>query len=121
VPKGKQTSTFVVLETYLKARAAFTNDDLEFIETMFVPASLGANEFLQRAGAVASTPHLSSRAACGSTSSMRTARSTSSSSLRRPGGWLMRPASRTVRHLNTSSMPWKIPSCCCSIRRRTKR
>ena len=53
MPKGNQASTFAVLEAYLKARAAFTNDELEFIETMFVPASLGANEFLQRAGAVA--------------------------------------------------------------------
>ena len=31
----------------------FTSDELQFIETMFVPTSLGANEFLQRAGAVA--------------------------------------------------------------------
>ena len=51
--KGNQTSTFAVLEAYLQARAVFTNDELKFIETMFVPASLGANEFLQRAGVVA--------------------------------------------------------------------
>jgi CRP/FNR family transcriptional regulator, anaerobic regulatory protein len=49
----KQASAFAVLEAYLKGRAAFTDDELAFIETMFVPASLDANEFLQRAGAVA--------------------------------------------------------------------
>ena len=48
-----RTSTFGVLRTYLQARASFTDAELEFIETMFVPAHLPANDFLQRAGAVA--------------------------------------------------------------------
>jgi CRP-like cAMP-binding protein len=46
-------STFGVLRTYLQARASFADAELEFIETMFVPASLPANDFLQRAGGVA--------------------------------------------------------------------
>jgi CRP-like cAMP-binding protein len=52
-PGTDHTSTFGVLRTYLQARASFTDAELEFIETMFVPAHLPANDFLQRAGAVA--------------------------------------------------------------------
>ena len=47
------TSTFAVLHAYLQARASFTDDELAFIETMFVPATLDAHAFLQRAGDVA--------------------------------------------------------------------
>ena len=52
-PGTDHTSTFGVLRTYLQARASFTDAEFEFIETMFVPAHLPANDFLQRAGAVA--------------------------------------------------------------------
>jgi CRP-like cAMP-binding protein len=45
-------STFGVLRTYLQARSSFTDAEFAFIESMFVPASLPANDFLQRAGAV---------------------------------------------------------------------
>src|SRR5262245_27137699 len=44
---------FGVLRAYLQARASFTDDEFGFMETMFVPARLGAGEFLQRAGEVA--------------------------------------------------------------------
>lgn len=46
-------SPFGVLRAYLQARASFTDDELAFLETMFLPARLGAGEFLQRAGEVA--------------------------------------------------------------------
>jgi CRP-like cAMP-binding protein len=42
-----------VLRGYLQARAEFTDDELDYIATVFVPATLRAGEFLQRAGAVA--------------------------------------------------------------------
>ena len=51
----------------------------------FIPTTLPAGEFLQRAGDVARTPPLSPAAACAATSSTRTARNTSSSS--RPETW----------------------------------
>jgi CRP-like cAMP-binding protein len=46
-------SAFDVLRAYLAARAAFTDDDFEFLETVFVPRRIGAGDFLQRAGEVA--------------------------------------------------------------------
>jgi hypothetical protein len=52
-PGTDHMSTFGVLRTYLQARASFTDAQLEFIETMFVRSHLPANDFLQRAGAVA--------------------------------------------------------------------
>ena len=51
--KRNRVSTFGVLHAYLQARASFTTEELRFIETLFVPASLAAHAFLQRAGAVA--------------------------------------------------------------------
>jgi CRP-like cAMP-binding protein len=53
VPKSHRASTFGVLRAYLQARASFTTEELNFIKTMFVPESLVARAFLQRAGAVA--------------------------------------------------------------------
>jgi CRP-like cAMP-binding protein len=44
---------FDVLRRYLSARAVFTADDFAFIETVFFPRRLLAEEFLQRAGEVA--------------------------------------------------------------------
>jgi CRP-like cAMP-binding protein len=46
-------STFDVLQTYLKARAEFTDEELDFMRTMFVSRTLHPNEHLQRAGEVA--------------------------------------------------------------------
>jgi CRP-like cAMP-binding protein len=43
-------SPFEVLQAYLQERAAFTTDELAFIRTLFVPRTLAAGEFLQRAG-----------------------------------------------------------------------
>ena len=40
-----------MLRAYLEARASFTADELQFIRTMFAPATLEAGDFLQRAGA----------------------------------------------------------------------
>lgn len=53
MPQAHQTSTFGVLQAYLEARASFSEEELAFIRTMVVPATLRAHEFLQRAGAVA--------------------------------------------------------------------
>jgi len=47
------TSAFDVLRTYLEARAAFTEDEIEFVRARFEPITLRAGEFLQRAGTVA--------------------------------------------------------------------
>jgi CRP-like cAMP-binding protein len=46
-------SSFDVLRAYLEARASFTGDEMALVESVFVPARLGAGEFLQRAGEVA--------------------------------------------------------------------
>ncbi|HKE84362.1 MAG TPA: Crp/Fnr family transcriptional regulator [Vicinamibacterales bacterium] len=46
-------AAFDVLHSYLDARATFTAEDIEFIRKVFVPRSLAAGEFLQRAGEVA--------------------------------------------------------------------
>jgi CRP-like cAMP-binding protein len=46
-------SSFEVLREYLLARAAFSDEEMAFVRTMFVPATLPAGEFLQRAGAAA--------------------------------------------------------------------
>jgi CRP-like cAMP-binding protein len=45
-------AAFDVLRSYLEARAAFTEDDLALVRDVFVPRSLCAGEFLQRAGDV---------------------------------------------------------------------
>jgi CRP-like cAMP-binding protein len=47
------TDTFSVLRAYLNERASFTDEEMAFVATMFVPARLDVGEFLQRAGAVA--------------------------------------------------------------------
>jgi CRP-like cAMP-binding protein len=49
----KNTSAFDVLRAYLEARAAFSDPEMDFIRTMFRPATLKSGEFLQRAGSVA--------------------------------------------------------------------
>src|SRR5262245_43217625 len=46
-------SAFEILGAYLRARAAFTAEEFDFIKTKFVPRTLGAGEILQRAGDVA--------------------------------------------------------------------
>ena len=46
-------SAFDKLRAYLQARAAFTEEELALMETLFVPRPLCAGEFLQRAGEVA--------------------------------------------------------------------
>jgi CRP-like cAMP-binding protein len=47
------TASLAVLRAYLEARASFTPDDLQFITAKFVPTTLRAGDFLQRAGAPA--------------------------------------------------------------------
>jgi CRP-like cAMP-binding protein len=47
------TAAFETLRAYLAARANFTDDDFEFLETVFVPRRIPAGGFLQRAGEVA--------------------------------------------------------------------
>lgn len=46
-------ASFDVLRTYLEARATFTEHELAFVRRRFVPRTLRAGEFLQRAGDVA--------------------------------------------------------------------
>jgi CRP-like cAMP-binding protein len=43
-------SPFEMLQAYLQERAAFSTDELAFMRTLFVPRTLTAGEFLQRAG-----------------------------------------------------------------------
>jgi CRP-like cAMP-binding protein len=45
--------SFDVLEAYLLARAAFSAEELAFMQTVFVPRTLAAGDFLQRGGDVA--------------------------------------------------------------------
>lgn len=45
--------SFDVLRAYLEARASFSEDDMAIVRDHFVPATLPAGEFLQRAGEVA--------------------------------------------------------------------
>jgi CRP-like cAMP-binding protein len=49
----ESASAFEVLEAYLRARASFSDQEMDFIRTMFRPATLLAGEFMQRAGTVA--------------------------------------------------------------------
>ena len=49
----QSAAAFDVLQTYLGARAVFTNDEFKFIRTMFIPKSLPAGEMVQRGGEVA--------------------------------------------------------------------
>ena len=44
---------FDVLRAYLCARASFSDQEMDFVRTMFRPATLRSREFLQRAGTVA--------------------------------------------------------------------
>jgi CRP-like cAMP-binding protein len=46
-------SAFDVLRAYLRARAPFSDDEMDFVRTQFQPATLRSGEFLQRAGAMA--------------------------------------------------------------------
>jgi len=46
-------SAFDRLRAYLEARAAFTEDEFAFMQTVFLPRDLPAGGFLQRAGDVA--------------------------------------------------------------------
>jgi len=50
---AERTSPFDVLEAYLLARAAFSAEELAFMQTVFVPRTLAAGDFLQRGGDVA--------------------------------------------------------------------
>lgn len=45
-------SAFDVLRTYLEARASFTDEEFAFLRERFIPTTLPAGEFLQRAGDV---------------------------------------------------------------------
>ncbi len=45
-------SSFDVLRAYREARASFTGDELAFVRARFLPSTLRAGEFLQRAGEV---------------------------------------------------------------------
>jgi CRP/FNR family transcriptional regulator, anaerobic regulatory protein len=45
--------SFDVLKAYLLARAAFSAEELAFMQTVFVPRTLAAGDFLQRGGDVA--------------------------------------------------------------------
>jgi len=45
-------SAFDVLRAYLEARASFTDEEFAFLREHFVPTTLPAREFLQRAGDV---------------------------------------------------------------------
>jgi CRP-like cAMP-binding protein len=49
----ESASAFDVLRDYLRARASFSDQEMDFIRTMFRPATLRSGEFLQRAGTVA--------------------------------------------------------------------
>src|SRR4029453_195108 len=46
-------AAFDVLRQYLSERATFTPEDFSFMEMVFLPLSLKAQEFLKRAGGVA--------------------------------------------------------------------
>src|SRR4051794_3863430 len=48
-----QMPSFDVLRAYLEARASFTEDEFAFMREQFIPNTLPAGEFLQRAGDVA--------------------------------------------------------------------
>jgi CRP-like cAMP-binding protein len=50
---NESTSSFEILRAYLLARASISEEEMEFIRTMFRPAALRSGEFLQRAGTVA--------------------------------------------------------------------
>jgi CRP-like cAMP-binding protein len=50
---NESRSTFEVLRAYLLARASISEQEMDFIRTMFRPAALRSGEFLQRAGTVA--------------------------------------------------------------------
>jgi CRP-like cAMP-binding protein len=46
-------SAFATLRVYLESKGPYTEDELAFIEPLFLPRALPAGEFLQRAGEVA--------------------------------------------------------------------
>lgn len=46
-------SAFDVLEAYLRARASFGDEEMEFVRAQFEPATLRSGDFLQRAGEIA--------------------------------------------------------------------
>jgi CRP-like cAMP-binding protein len=50
---ARPVSAFAPLRAYLQARAAFTDDELRFMEPFFLPRTLRAGDFLQRAGEAA--------------------------------------------------------------------
>jgi CRP-like cAMP-binding protein len=45
-------SAFATLRVYLESRGAYSEEELAFIEALFLPRALQAGEFLQRAGEV---------------------------------------------------------------------
>src|SRR5215510_1643917 len=50
---AQSDSAFEILGAYLRARAAFTAEEFDFIKTRFEKSGLGSGEILQRAGEVA--------------------------------------------------------------------
>jgi CRP-like cAMP-binding protein len=50
---NESARAFDVLRAYLHARASFSDEEMDFVRTMFVPTTLRSGEFLQRAGPVA--------------------------------------------------------------------
>ena len=50
---NESTSSFEILRAYLLATASISEEEMDFIRTMFRPAALRSGEFLQRAGTVA--------------------------------------------------------------------
>ena len=50
---AKLEPAFDILKTYLRARAAFTDEDFDFIRTIFFLKTIRSGETLQRAGEVA--------------------------------------------------------------------
>jgi len=52
-PGAMSSSPFIVLEAYLRARAAFTEAEIALVRSTFIRKTLKADEFLQRAGDVA--------------------------------------------------------------------
>jgi CRP-like cAMP-binding protein len=53
IQEGSLVPAFDVLRAYLEERASFTEDEFDLMRTVFLPATLRAGEFLQRAGSPA--------------------------------------------------------------------
>jgi CRP-like cAMP-binding protein len=53
VQMKSSNNDFRVLQSYLQARATFTDEEFEFMHTIFIPKTVRAGELLHRAGEVA--------------------------------------------------------------------